>query len=221
MVIVLERSIRDDDKERLRTFLTNKGFKVREIIGDEETIFGAVGSVGIDLREVELKTGVQRVIPISKPYKLASRELQKNDSIVTVGSVKIGGTRIAVMAGPCAVENEEQIFETARIVRESGAVVLRGGALKPRSSPYSFQGLGEEGLRLLKSAGEKHDLPVVSEIVSASNVDMFCEYVDLMQIGARNMQNFELLKAVGATGRPVMLKRGLAATIEEWLMAAE
>jgi len=221
MVIVLERSIRDDDKERLRTFLTNKGFKVREIIGDEETIFGAVGSVSIDLREVELKPGVQSVIPISKPYKLASRELQKNDTIVTVGPVKIGGTRIAVMAGPCAVENEEQIFESARIVRESGAVVLRGGAFKPRSSPYSFQGLGEEGLRLLKSAGEKHDLPVVSEIVSTSNVDMFCEYVDLMQIGARNMQNFELLKAVGATGRPVMLKRGLAATIEEWLMAAE
>ncbi len=221
MVIVLERSIRDDDKERLRTFLTNKGFKVREIIGDEETIFGAVGSVGIDLREVELKPGVQRVIPITKPFKLASRELQKNDSIVTVGPVKIGGTRIAVMAGPCAVETEEQIFESARIVRESGAVVLRGGAFKPRSSPYSFQGLGEEGLRLLKSAGEKHDLPVVSEIVSTANVDMFCEYVDLMQIGARNMQNFELLKAVGATGRPVMLKRGLAATIEEWLMAAE
>jgi 3-deoxy-7-phosphoheptulonate synthase len=221
MVIVLERSIRDDDKERLRAFLTNKGFKVREIIGDEETIFGAVGSVSIDLREVELKPGVQSVIPISKPYKLASRELQKNDSIVTVGPVKIGGTRIAVMAGPCAVENEEQIFESARIVRESGAVVLRGGAFKPRSSPYSFQGLGEEGLRLLKSAGEKYDLPVVSEIVSTSNVDMFCEYVDLMQIGARNMQNFELLKAVGATGRPVMLKRGLAATIEEWLMAAE
>jgi 3-deoxy-7-phosphoheptulonate synthase len=221
MVIVLDRSIRDDDKERLRSFLTERGFRVREIVGEEETIFGAVGAVSIDIREVELKPGVQRVIPISKPYKLASRELQKNDSVVSVGPVKIGGPRIAVMSGPCAVENEEQIFEAARIVRESGAVVLRGGAFKPRTSPYSFQGLGEEGLRLLKSAGEKHDMPVVSEIIAPRYVDMFRDYVDLMQIGTRNMQNFELLKAVGATGRPVMLKRGLAATIEEWLMAAE
>ena len=221
MVIVLERSIRDDDKERLRSFLTERGFKVREIVGDEETIFGAVGSVSIDVREVEIKPGVQRVIPITKPYKLASRELKKDDTVVTVGPIKVGGPRIAVMAGPCAVENEEQIFESARIVRESGAVVLRGGAFKPRTSPYSFQGLGEEGLKLLKQAGERHDMPVVSEIIAPRYVDMFCEYVDLMQIGARNMQNFDLLKAVGATGRPVMLKRGLAATIEEWLMAAE
>ena len=221
MIVVLERSIRDDDKERLRSFLTERGFRVREIVGEEETIFGAVGSVTIDLREVELKPGVQRVIPISKPYKLASRELKKSDSVVSVGPVKIGGPRIGVFAGPCAVENEEQIMETARIVRESGAVGLRGGAFKPRTSPYSFQGLGEEGLRFLKQAGEAHGMPVVSEIVAPRYVDMFCEYVDLMQIGARNMQNFELLKAVGATGRPVMLKRGLAATIEEWLMAAE
>ena len=221
MIVVLERSIRDDDKERLRSFLTERGFRVREIVGEEETIFGAVGSVSIDIREVELKPGVQRVIPISKPYKLASRELKKSDSVVTVGPVKIGGPRIAVFAGPCAVENEEQIMESARIVRESGAVGLRGGAFKPRTSPYSFQGLGEEGLRLLKQAGEAYGMPVVSEIVAPHYVDMFCEYVDLMQIGARNMQNFELLKAVGATGRPVMLKRGLAATIEEWLMAAE
>ena len=136
MIIVLERAIRDDDKQRLRSFLTERGFTVREIVGEEETIFGAVGSVSIDIREVELKAGVQRVIPISKPYKLASRELQKMDTVVSVGSVKIGGPRIAVMAGPCAVENEEQIFESARIVRESGAVVLRGGAFKPRTSPY-------------------------------------------------------------------------------------
>ena len=221
MVIVLDHAIRDDDKNRLREFLTQRGFQVREIIGEEETILGAVGSVSIDIREVELKPGVQRVIPISKPYKLASRELKTADSIVQVGPIKVGGPRIAVMGGPCAVENEEQINESARIVRESGAVVLRGGAFKPRSSPYSFQGLGEEGLKLLKGAGEKYGMPVVSEIVAPRYVDMFLDYVDLMQIGARNMQNFELLKAVGATGRPVMLKRGLAATIEEWLMAAE
>ncbi len=221
MIVVLDHAIRDDDKSRLHSFLVEKGFQVREIVGEEETILGAVGSVAIDIREVELRPGVQRVIPISKPYKLASRELKKSDSIVQVGPIKIGGPRIAVMGGPCAVESEEQINEAARIARESGAVVLRGGAFKPRTSPYSFQGLGEEGLKLLKSAGERHGLPVVSEIIAPRYVDMFKEYVDLMQIGARNMQNFELLKAVGATGRPVMLKRGLAATIEEWLMAAE
>ncbi len=221
MVIVLERSIRDDDKQRLREYLTDRGFRVREIVGEEETIFGAVGAVAIDLREVELRPGVQRVIPITKPYKLASRELKQSDSVVTVGPIRIGGPRIAVIAGPCAVESEELILETARIVRESGAVALRGGAFKPRTSPYSFQGHGEEGLRLLKQAGERYDMPVVSEIVAPAYVDMYREYVDLMQVGARNMQNFELLKAVGSTGRPVMLKRGLCATIEEWLMAAE
>ena len=221
MVIVLERTISESDKEELRDFLSSRGFQVREITGEEETIFGAVGSVSIDLREVEIKPGVQRVIPITKPYKLASRELQKNDSVVQVGPIKIGGPRIAVIAGPCAVESEEQIFATARIARESGAVMLRGGAFKPRTSPYSFQGLGEEGLKLLKQAGAANGLPVVSEIVAPRYVDVFCEYVDMFQIGARNMQNFELLKAVGATNRPVMLKRGLSATIEEWLMAAE
>ncbi|MFP4376431.1 MAG: 3-deoxy-7-phosphoheptulonate synthase [Spirochaetales bacterium] len=221
MVIVLERNIRDDDKERLRTFLTEKGFRLREIEGEEETILGAVGSVSIDLREVEIKPGVQRVIPISKPYKLASRELQPKDSVVAVGPIKVGGPRIAVIAGPCSVENREQILESAKQVRDSGAVMLRGGAFKPRSSPYSFQGLGEEGLKLLKEAGEQYGLPIVSEIVAPGHVDLFLDYVDMFQIGARNMQNFELLKAVGASGRPVMIKRGLSATIEEWLMAAE
>jgi len=221
MVIVLERNIRDDDKERLRSFLIEKGFRLREIEGEEETILGAVGSVSIDLREVEIRPGVQRVIPISKPYKLASRELQPKDSVVGVGAIKIGGPRIAVIAGPCAVENRDQIMESAKQVRESGAVMLRGGAFKPRSSPYSFQGLGEEGLKLLKEAGERYSLPIVSEIVAPRYVDLFVDYVDMFQIGARNMQNFELLKAVGASGRPVMIKRGLSATIEEWLMAAE
>jgi 3-deoxy-7-phosphoheptulonate synthase len=221
MVIVLERTISDTDKDDLRKFLTGRGFQVREIVGEEETIFGAVGSVSIDLREVQIRPGVQSVIPISKPFKLASRELKRMDSVVSVGPIKVGGPRIAVIAGPCAVENEEQITETARIARESGAVMLRGGAFKPRTSPYSFQGLGEQGLKLLKQAGERYNLPVVSEIISPGYVDVFLDYVDLFQIGARNMQNFELLKAVGATNRPVLLKRGLSATIEEWLMAAE
>ncbi len=221
MIIVLDRAIRDDDKDRLRRFLTDKGFQVREIVGEEETIFGAVGLVGIDLREVEIQPGVVRVIPISKPYKLASRELKKNDTVIDLGPIKIGGPRIVVIAGPCAVESESQVMETAELVRNSGAVILRGGAFKPRTSPYAFQGLGEEGLRYLKAAGERFGMPVISEIVAPHQVDLFRDYVDLYQIGARNMQNFELLKAVGATGSPVMLKRGQSATIEEWLMAAE
>ncbi|MFP4302156.1 MAG: 3-deoxy-7-phosphoheptulonate synthase [Spirochaetaceae bacterium] len=221
MVIVLERSIQDSEKEQLRSFLRERGFTVREIVGEEETIFGAVGSSSIDLREVELQPGVMRVIPISKPYKLASRELKKEATVVPVGRVKIGGNRIAVIAGPCAVESREQIMETAEIVARSGAVMLRGGAYKPRTSPYAFQGLGEEGLRYLREAGDATGLAVISEIVSSDMAEMMREYVDVYQIGARNMQNFELLKRVGSQGMPVMLKRGLAATIEEWLMAAE
>ncbi len=201
--------------------MVGKGYTVKEIVGQEETVFGAVGQSSLDLREVELLEGVAKVIPISKPYKLASRELKKEDTIVTVGKVKIGGNRVAIIAGPCAVESQKQIMEIARAVRDAGAVILRGGAFKPRTSPYAFQGMGEEGLKYLKEAGEKYGLPITSEIVSPSDVDMMAKYIDMFQIGARNMQNFELLKAVGKTGMPVLLKRGLSATIEEWLMAAE
>ncbi len=221
MIIILKQDINSRDKEYIQNFLKNQGFKVREIIGDQETIFGAVGRISIDFRKIEILPGVSRVIPISKPYKLASRELKKENTIVPVGRVKIGGNRVAVIAGPCAVESREQMFKAAKAVRESGAVMLRGGAFKPRTSPYSFQGMGEEGLKILKEAGESVGLPVVSEIVGTQYVDMMKEYVDVYQIGARNMQNFELLKAVGTKGMPVVLKRGLSATIEEWLMAAE
>lgn len=221
MVIVLSKGIKEEEKRHIRDFLSKRGFKIREIVGEEETILGAVGLVQIDTREVELLPGVQRVIPISSPYKLASRELQKEDTVISVGNVKIGGLRIAVIAGPCAVESREQILEAARIVRESGGVMLRGGAFKPRTSPYAFQGLGEEGLQYLKEAGEKEGLPVVSEIVGSEFAELMREYVDVLQIGTRNMQNFELLKKVGTLGKPVILKRGMAATIEEWLMAAE
>ncbi|NBB90723.1 MAG: 3-deoxy-7-phosphoheptulonate synthase [Spirochaetes bacterium] len=221
MVVVLNRSIRTDDQDRIREFLQTRGFKVREIVGEEETIFGAVGQASIDLREVEVLPGVERVIPISKPYKLASREMKREDTLVRVGQLRVGGGRIAVIAGPCAVESREQVMETAGAVRESGAVMLRGGAFKPRTSPYSFQGLGEEGLRYLKEAGEATGMPVVSEIMATDQVEVMRDYVDVLQIGARNMQNFDLLKRVGAETRPVVLKRGIAATIEEWLMAAE
>ena len=221
MIIVLKQGISPQDKEETRRFLEKHGYKVREIVGEQDTVLGAVGRVQMDVREVELLPGVDRVIPISKPYKLASRELKQEDTIVRIGPVRIGNGRIAVITGPCAVESREQMMEAAALAREAGAVMLRGGAFKPRTSPYSFQGLGEEGLKILKEAGEAYGMPVATEIVGTDYVDMFDEYVDVIQIGARNMQNFELLKRVGALGKPVILKRGLAATIEEWLMAAE
>ena len=221
MIIVLKNGITQREKADLTSFLTEKGFRVREVVGENETVIGAVGSATIDHRNVAIRPGVDRVIPISKPYKMASRELHPEDSVVSIGPVKIGGSRVVSIAGPCAVESKEQILESAWAVKEAGAVILRGGAYKPRTSPYSFQGLGEEGLAYLRAAGDATGLPVVSEVVSPNDVEVMSRYVHAFQIGTRNMQNFELLKAVGASGMPVILKRGMAATIEEWLMAAE
>jgi 3-deoxy-7-phosphoheptulonate synthase len=225
MIIVLERTIRDQDKTRIRDLLVSRGYTVREIVGQEETIFGAVGITGMDAREVELLPGVARVIPISSPYKLASREFRKDDTVITLENrgapVRIGGLRIVAIAGPCAVESRAQTLECAACVRESGAVLFRGGAWKPRTSPYAFQGLGEEALAYLKEAGETQGMPVITEIVSPEHVEAMRDYVDVLQIGARNMQNFELLKKVGGLGKPVLLKRGLAATIQDLLMSAE
>lgn len=227
MVIVLEKNISESDKNELKTFLEKNNFKVNEITGEEETILGAVGKMGIDPREVEILPGVDRVIPISKPYKMASREYKKDNSIVEIPNnrgqiVRIGGSRLVSIAGPCAVESQEQMMSVAKKVAASGAVMLRGGAYKPRTSPYAFQGLAEEGLKYLKEAGDAYGLPVVTECVSAEHLDAMIKYkIDCLQIGARNMQNFELLKRVGAVNIPVILKRGISATIEEWLMAAE
>ena len=221
MIIVLSRDIRPADKQALTAFLESRGFRLREIQGEQETVLAAVGIVPIDVRQVELLPGVARVIPITSPFKLASREVRKEDTTFPVGPIKVGGPRIVVIAGPCAVESREHILEVARIVKDSGAAMLRGGAYKPRTSPYAFQGLGAEGLAFLKAAGEATGLPVVSEIVSPEHADLFRELVDVLQIGARNMQNFELLKRVGALGKPVLLKRGPAATIQDLLMSAE
>jgi 3-deoxy-7-phosphoheptulonate synthase len=221
MIVVLQHNTTPADKRRIVSFLEEKGFRIREIQGEEETVLGAVGIVPLDIREVELLRGVARVIPITKPYKMASREFKKEDTSIPVGPVKIGGPRIAVIAGPCSVESRQQIMEIAALVRESGAVILRGGAYKPRSSPYAFQGLGEEGLKYLKEAGQANGLPVISEIVTPEHAGMFAEYVDILQVGARNMQNFELLKRIGALNKPVLLKRGPAATIQDLLMSAE
>lgn len=226
MVIVLKNDITESEKENLRNILAEKNFKLNEVAGEESTIIAAVGKLAMDLREVEVLPGVDHVVPISKPYKMASREYKAEDTIVEIPNnrgqiIRVGGKRIVSIAGPCAVESREQMLEVAEAVAASGAVMLRGGAYKPRTSPYSFQGLGEEGLKYLKEAGDKFGLPVVTEIVAAENIPVMKDYVDVFQIGARNMQNFELLKKLGALGKPVILKRGLSATIEEWLMSAE
>lgn len=221
MIIILNRNITESQKQNIVNSLEKRDFRVKEIVGEEETVLGAVGSVSIDPRSIEVLKGVKSVIPISKPYKLASRELKKEDTVIEVGSVKIGGPRVAVFAGPCAIESETQIMESAQAVFKGGAVILRGGAFKPRTSPYAFQGHGEKGLKWMKAAGESFGMPIATEIVSPEHIDVMRDYVDIFQIGARNMQNFELLKAVGSLEKPVILKRGLSARIEEWLMAAE
>jgi len=221
MIIVFKAGVSLSQKEDVSNFLRGKGFRVREIAGEEEILIGAIGSQNLDSRQVEFLPGVDRVIPISKPYKMASREFHPQDTVIEVGPVKIGGSRIVCIAGPCAVESRAQILDSAWAVKEAGAVMLRGGAFKPRSSPYSFQGLGFKGLEYLREAGDATGLPVVSEVVSPNDVRRMAELVHVFQIGTRNMQNFELLKSVGEAAMPVILKRGMAATIEEWLMAAE
>jgi 3-deoxy-7-phosphoheptulonate synthase len=221
MIIVLSKTISGHDKEMLRIYLKDRGFSVREQTLGDDAILGAAGKGFADLRELALLPGVERVAATSKPYELASRETKAGDTIVSVGNVKIGGSRITVIAGPCAVESKDQIMETAARVRESGAVMLRGGAYKPRTSPYAFQGLGMEGLEFMKAAGEANGMPIVTEVVSPEFAVQMKDLTDMYQIGARNMQNFELLKKVGSLGKPVLLKRGPSATIEEWLMAAE
>lgn len=221
MILVLRKGITDEEIEQLKEVLRSEGSLIKEIKGAEETILGIVGTVREDLRYFEMLPGVVRAVPISKPYKLVSQELNRVPSVIRVGEVAIGGDRLVVIAGPCAVEERKRTLEIARWVRQCGAVLFRGGAFKPRTSPYSFQGLGEEGLKILAEVREETGLGVVTEMTSSHQADLMVKYVDVVQIGARNMQNFELLKCVGRIGKPVLLKRGLAATIEEWLMSAE
>lgn len=227
MVIVLKNDVSESEKKNIKTLLKSNNFKINEVKGDESTILAAVGRLAMDIREVEVLPGVEKVVPISKPYKLASREFKPENTIIEIPNnrgqiIRVGGSRLVSIAGPCAVESRQQMFDAAAAVSASGAVMLRGGAFKPRTSPYSFQGLGEEGLKYLKEAGEKFGLPVVTEIVDAGYIPVMENYgIDVYQVGARNMQNFELLKRLGKLGKPVILKRGLCATIQEWLMSAE
>ncbi|MGI6604668.1 MAG: 3-deoxy-7-phosphoheptulonate synthase [bacterium] len=223
MVIVMQADATRAEIENLISRLKEVGFGVHISQGTERTIIGALGGnrEALAQQAVEALPGVERVVPVVHPYKLVSREFHPERTVVRVGDVVIGGEEVVAIAGPCAVENERQLLETAQAVKAAGARVLRGGAFKPRSSPYSFQGLGEEGLRLLALAREATGLPIVTEALDVRTLEQVATHADMIQIGARNMQNFELLREVGALRLPVLLKRGLSATIEEWLLAAE
>jgi len=199
------------------------GYQPHVIYGTERTIVAALGSGGngVQLEAIESAPGVESVIAIAHPFKLASRQLKPERTVVNVGGVPVGGEEIVVIAGPCSVESREQLLATARAVKAAGAQLLRGGAYKPRTSPYDFQGLGEEALHLLSEAREETGLPIVTEVLSTEDVDMIAEHADLLQVGARNMQNFALLRRLARMNRPILLKRGPSATVKEWLLAAE
>jgi 3-deoxy-7-phosphoheptulonate synthase len=222
MVVVMEPRSSEEAIQNVMKHLKEMGFAIHRSDGVTHTILGAIGDkTGIDTRELEILEGVHEVIRISEPYKLASRSFKRDNTVIRAGNVEIGGMEVIVMAGPCSVEDREQMKIVAKAVKESGAKVLRGGAFKPRTSPYAFQGLGEEGLKLLREAADLNGLLVITEVVEVSHVPMICKYADILQVGARNMQNFMLLKELGKVRKPVLLKRGMSATIEEWLMAAE
>lgn len=222
MVIVMQKAAAEEKIEHVMAELVRRGFDVHRSTGSDQTVLGVVGDVAaIDPREFELFDGVQEVFRVSEPYKLSSRTFRPENTVVQVNGCGIGGKEVVVMAGPCTIENEAQLFETARVVARAGAKVLRGGAYKPRTSPYAFQGMGVEGLKLLQAAGREFGMATVSEVMEISQIETALPYVDIIQIGARNMQNFNLLSAVGQTRKPVLLKRGMSATVQEWLLAAE
>jgi 3-deoxy-7-phosphoheptulonate synthase len=221
MVVVMQERATDEQVQRVIAQLVEMGFDVHRSTGALRTVIGAVGGRQGDPALIEVLDGVKEVLRITEPYKLASRTFKPENTVVSVGDVRVGGDEVIVMAGPCSAETEEQVEATAAAVKRAGAKVLRGGAFKPRSSPYSFQGLGEEGLRLLRSAADRHTLKLVSEIMDLSQLDLMQRYADILQVGARNMQNFTLLRELGRLRKPVLLKRGISATIEEWLLSAE
>ena len=223
MIVVMSKDSTPDQLATVETRIENRpGLKPQVFQGIERVVVGVLGSIPPDLRdEMALLPGVSEVVPISKPYKMASREFHPDNSVVMVGDVAVGGPEPVVMAGPCSVEDEVQMVSTAKAVQAAGARVLRGGAFKPRTSPYSFRGMGLDGLKLLNTAKQETGLPIITEVMTPGDVDTVAQYSDVLQVGARNMQNYNLLDAVGETRMPVMVKRGLAASYEEWLLAAE
>ncbi len=222
MVIILEKNASKEQVDNIIKHLEDYGFQIHQSTGVERTIIGAIGvKPDFDTRKVRILEGVAEVYRITTPYKLANRSFHAENTIIKIKDVEIGGNKIVMIAGPCSVENEDQIFRLAKSVAKSGARILRGGAFKPRTSPYSFQGLGEEGLKLLRRAADENNLLVITEVMQIDHIELIDKYTDIFQLGARNMQNFSLLKELGKVDKPVMIKRGQAATIEEWLMSAE
>lgn len=222
MIIVMRQDALAEQVQEIAKELTDEGLNVQRNEGVHCTVLGVIGDTGIvDTDALSMRPGVERIMRVSEPFKKANKKFHPVDSVVEIGDVKIGGGNFAVIAGPCSVETKEQMEETAAAVKAAGARLMRGGAYKPRTSPYAFQGLEKHGLELLQAARAHTGLPIVSEIVSPKHIEMFEMCVDVIQIGARNMQNFDLLKEVGKTRKPILLKRGLSSTIEEWLMSAE
>lgn len=223
VIIVMKKNATEGQIENVIGWVESVGYKTHPSFGVERTIIGCVGDGRSKeyLKFAESLSGVEKTIPILKPYKLASREAKDGNTVIRVGTVEIGGPDFVVMAGPCSIESEEQMMESAFIAKKAGADIIRGGAFKPRTSPYSFQGMEEKGLKLLRRAGDKAGMPVITEVMNTSEVNLVEEYADILQIGARNVQNFALLKEVGKAKKPVLLKRGMMTTIEELLMSAE
>jgi len=222
MIIVLRPLSTEADIQRVEQAVRNRGLTPHTVRGEEQTIIGLIGStLKIDAEVWEVDSSVEKVMHVQEPYKLANRSFHPDSSIVDVSGVKVGGTQLAIIAGPCSIESFEQAHEIATAAKISGANLLRGGAFKPRSNPYTFQGLGAEGLDILYQIGKEVGLPIVTELMSLEHLETFDEKVDLIQIGARNMQNYDLLKQLGQSKRPILLKRGLNATYEEWMMSAE
>lgn len=222
MIIVLKQNTTEENISRVEDLIKRQGLSTHIIRGEEMTIIGCIGdTTAVDPKLFEVDSSVDRVMHVQEPYKLANRAFHPEDSIIDVSGVQVGGEHLALIAGPCSVESYEQVLEIAKAAKASGANMLRGGAFKPRTSPYSFQGLGLEGLDILCAVKEEVGLPIVTELMSPAYLDVFNEKVDLIQIGARNMQNFDLLKQLGQLDRPILLKRGLNATYEEWIMSAE
>lgn len=222
MIIVLKNSCTESQFGEIEKVVKSYGLGIHRSDGESQTVIGLIGDVrALPTDRLVHLDGVETIVPVSTPYKMAGRMFHPEDTVINVKGVKIGGNNFAVFAGPCSIESEEQITEIAKSVKKSGANILRGGAFKPRTSPYAFQGMGLEGLKLLAKAGKAADMPVVTEVMAIEAIDAVCEYADIIQIGARNMQNFDLLKAVGKTNKPVLLKRGLSAKTDELLMSAE
>ncbi|UZP03023.1 3-deoxy-7-phosphoheptulonate synthase [Clostridium botulinum] len=222
MIIIMKPKASEEEIGKVKSFVESKGLETHISQGNTYYIIGIVGDTAIiDPKKLQVLKGVDRVMKVQEPFKKANRIFKPNDTTINIDGSIVGGGKLGIMAGPCSVESEEQIIEVAKRVKAAGANFLRGGAFKPRTSPYSFQGLELEGLKLLKTAKQETGLPIVTELMSTDYIDTFVEEVDVIQIGARNMQNFDLLKQIGRTNKPILLKRGLSATIEEWLMSAE